>query len=76
MSANKENQFWRLRSKDGRDRVIESPDQLAELADEYFQECVGAPLEVIDFKGKVCMAKWLSAKSHNPVHPIGSKKCS
>ncbi len=52
MAGDKESQFWRLRSKHGKDRIVKSPKQLAELADEYFELCVSDPLEVVDFKGK------------------------
>lgn len=46
------NQFWRLRSKHGKDRIVESPEKLAEAADEYFQWCLDNPINVDDFKGK------------------------
>ena len=47
----KGNQFWRKRSKHGRDKIIKSPEQLAEAADEYFQECENNPIIELDFKG-------------------------
>jgi len=37
MSAPKGNQFWKLRSKHGRDKLIESPELLWEAACEYFE---------------------------------------
>lgn len=52
MSAPVGNQFWKLRSKHGRDKLFASPDLLWEAACEYFQWCEDNPLEVIDFRGK------------------------
>lgn len=37
------NQFWRLRSKHGRDKLFASPDLMWEAACEYFQWCVDHP---------------------------------
>lgn len=45
MPAPKGNQFWKLRSKHGRDKLFASPDLLWEAACEYFQWCVDNPLE-------------------------------
>lgn len=39
MAAPKGNQFWKLRSKHGRDKLFESPTLLWEAACEYFQWC-------------------------------------
>jgi hypothetical protein len=39
MSAPKGNQFWKLRSKHGRDKLFVSPELLLESAFEYFQWC-------------------------------------
>jgi len=39
MGATKGNQWWKLRSKHGRDRLFESPELLWESACEYFQWC-------------------------------------
>lgn len=46
------NQFWQLRSKHGRDRIIKDPQALATAAAEYFQSCIDNPIYVVDFKGK------------------------
>ena len=46
------NEFWKLRSKHGRDRIITDPDALWESACEYFSEVTNNPLIEIDFKGK------------------------
>lgn len=35
-TAPRGNQFWKLRSKHGRDRLFETPDLLWEAATEYF----------------------------------------
>jgi len=52
MSAPIGNQFWKLRSKHGRDKLFETPDLLWEAACEYFEWCENNPLIEIDFKGK------------------------
>ena len=52
MSAPKNNEFWKLRLKHGRDRIIESPEALWENACEYFKWCDDNPLIEIDFRGK------------------------
>jgi hypothetical protein len=52
MSAPIGNQFWKLRSKHGRDKLFASPELLWEAAEEYFEWCDENPLMEIDFKGK------------------------
>lgn len=52
MAAPIGNQFWKLRSKHGRDKLFETPELLWEAATEYFQWCEDNPLIEIDFKGK------------------------
>ena len=48
------NQFWRKRSKHGRDAIIQSPEVLAKAADEYFQWCEDHPLITTkNFNGNV-----------------------
>ncbi len=44
MSAPLENQFWKLRSKHGRDKLFASPELLLEAAYEFFQWCIDNPL--------------------------------
>ncbi|MDD5433986.1 MAG: DNA-packaging protein [Nitrospira sp.] len=44
MAAPKGNQFWRLRSKHGRDKLFTTPELLWEAACEYFQWCEDNPL--------------------------------
>ncbi len=44
MAAPKGNQFWKLRSKHGRDKLFASPELLLEAAHEYFEWCVKNPL--------------------------------
>lgn len=46
------NQFWKLRSKHGRDKIFETPDMLWEAACEYFEACDENQLMEIDFRGK------------------------
>ena len=55
MAAPIGNQFWKLRLKHGRDRVIQSPEELWENACEYFEWCDGNPLYSKDWKGKDAM---------------------
>lgn len=52
MGAPKGNQFWKLRSKHGRDKLFATPALLWEAACEYFEWCDKHPLIEIDFKGK------------------------
>jgi len=43
MSAPQGNQFWKLRSKHGRDKLFETPELMWEAACEYFQWCEDNP---------------------------------
>lgn len=52
MGAPEGNQFWKLRSKHGRDKLFETPELLWEAACEYFEWCDENPLMEVDFKGK------------------------
>lgn len=45
MAAPKGNEFWKLRSKHGRDKLFKTPELLWEAAQEYFQWCIDHPLE-------------------------------
>jgi hypothetical protein len=44
MAAPKGNQFWKLRSKHGREKLFATPELLWEAACEYFQWCDDNPL--------------------------------
>lgn len=44
MAAPKNNQFWKLRSKHGRDKLFATPELLWEAACSYFQWCEDNPL--------------------------------
>lgn len=44
MGAPEGNQFWKLRSKHGRDKLFATPELLWEAACEYFQWCDDNPL--------------------------------
>lgn len=44
MAAPKGNQFWKLRSKHGRDKLFATPELLWDAACEYFQWCDENPL--------------------------------
>jgi hypothetical protein len=46
------NQFWKLRSKHGRDRLFATPDLLWDAACEYFDWCENNPIMETDFRGK------------------------
>ncbi len=53
MGAPKGNEFWKLRSKHGRDKLFATPELLWEAATEYFQWCVDNPLqkqEIVKYK--------------------------
>lgn len=52
MAAPNGNQFWKLRSKHGRDILFATPDLLWEAACEYFEWCDENKLIEIDFRGK------------------------
>lgn len=52
MAAPKGNQFWKLRSKHGRDALFASPELLWETACEYFEWCDNHPWNKVDFKGR------------------------
>ena len=43
MAANIENQFWKLRSKHGRDKIFSSPEVLLQQSYEYFANCDNNP---------------------------------
>ena len=44
MAAPKGNQFWKLRSKHGRDKLFSTPELLWDAACEYFEWCENNPL--------------------------------
>src|SRR5690625_3582810 len=52
MGAPKGNQFWKLRSKHGRDRLFACPEDMWDACCEYFQWCIDNPLIEVDFRGK------------------------
>ena len=45
MPAPKKNQFWKLRSSHGRDKIFESPAVLWEACCQYFEACEAMPLK-------------------------------
>lgn len=51
MGAPTGNQFWKLRSKHGRDKLFKTPKLLWEAACEYFEWCDANPIEAEDNKG-------------------------
>lgn len=54
MAASKGNQFWKLRSKHGRDKLFSTPEAMWEAAVEYFEWCDDNPLmEAVVQKKKV-----------------------
>jgi len=60
MAAPIGNQFWRLRSKHGRDKLFETPELLWEAACEYFEWCEANPLKetkAFAFQGVVTTAE-------------------
>src|SRR6185437_1561912 len=51
MGAPKGNQFWKKRSKHGRDKLFATPDLLWEACEQYFKWCVNNPLiELVQIK--------------------------
>lgn len=48
MGAPSGNQFWKLRSKHGRDRIFATPELLWEAACEYFEWCEDNPLYEVE----------------------------
>lgn len=44
MGAPKNNRFWKLRAKHGRDKVFETPQSLLETAYQFFEDCEQNPL--------------------------------
>lgn len=61
MAAPKNNKFWQLRSKHGRDKLFETPALLWEAAVEYFEWCEKNPLYEVKgfaFKGYITKAKF------------------
>ena len=52
MAAPLGNEFWKRRTKHGRDKLFSKPEVLWEAAQEYFQWCFDNPLIEIDFVGK------------------------
>jgi len=52
MSAPKGNEFWKNRSKHGRDKIFSSPEILLEESLKYFQWCIDNPFIEVDFRGK------------------------
>jgi hypothetical protein len=52
MAAPANNQFWKLRSKHGRDKIFESPQSLSEACDEYFEATDARKWTVGDWVGK------------------------
>lgn len=52
MAAPLGNKYWKLRSKDGRDKIFKTPEDLLNACNEYFQWVVENPLIEIDYRGK------------------------
>lgn len=46
------NQFWKQRSKHGRDVIFSDPDKLWESCCEYFEWCDNNPLKSYEYNGK------------------------
>jgi len=44
MAAPIGNEYYKLRSKDGRDRIFKTPEDLSNAINEYFQWCLDNPL--------------------------------
>lgn len=44
MAAPVGNEYYKLRSKDGRDKIFPTPEALIDAANEYFEWCVNSPM--------------------------------
>lgn len=51
VGAPKDNQFWKLRSKHGRDKLFASPQLMWEAACEYFEWCEKNPFKEVQYVG-------------------------
>lgn len=51
MAAPTGNQFWKLRSRHGRDKIFATPEIMLNACYEYFQWCENNPLYEVDFRG-------------------------
>lgn len=59
MAAPKKNQFWKLRSKHGRDKIFTTPELLWQEAEFYFKWCDSHPLyesKAFAFRGMITTA--------------------
>ncbi len=52
MGAPKGNQFWKIRTEHGRDKIFSTPEILWEEACKYFEWCEENPLLEMDWVGK------------------------
>lgn len=65
MAAPEGNQFWKLRSKHGRDKLFETPELMWEAACEYFESIDSSPyikleaktVNIGDYQSEIAMAK-------------------
>lgn len=60
MQFEKGNEYWKLRTKDGRDRIYTKPEELADAANGYFQFCIDNPMlseELFHSQGLVTSAQ-------------------
>lgn len=60
MAAPIGNEYYKLRSKDGRDMIFETPEDLANACNEYFEWCVDNPLkesQAFAYQGKVTITE-------------------
>ena len=45
MAAPEGNEYWKLRTKDGRDKIFDTPEQIVDAANEYFEWIQDNPLK-------------------------------
>lgn len=60
MAAPMGNEFWKLRSKHGREKLFSTPDLLKEAAEEYFEWVESNPLyesKVFNYQGDIVKAE-------------------
>lgn len=70
MSAPFGNDFWTMREKHGRDRVVESPEKLWAAAKLYFKHVDDNPEMELDFRGKDATEVLLPKKQPYTMHDL------
>lgn len=75
MAAPEGNQFWKLRSKHGRNRIFATPKLLWEAATEYFEWCDNHPEYIVEQK-KGNQSIKLTVKGNNNIDSLAEQLSS